>query len=161
MQVKRLTVTAMFAALCAVGGLLIIPLGIGSTALDSAPALISAAFLPPVYTGIVALLGHVASAMYAGFPLGPFHGLIALEMFIIVAVFARLHKAKRNVLKWVFFIIANGLLAPLPFYYLISPAFFIGALPSIFIATVANAGIAAVVIPALRNITTGQLGELR
>ena len=158
---KRLTVTAMFAALCAVGGLLIIPLGIGSTALDSAPALISAAFLPPVYTGIVALLGHVASAMYAGFPLGPFHALIALEMFIIVAVFARLHKAKRNVLKWVFFNIANGLLAPLPFYYLISPAFFIGALPSIFIATVANAGIAAVVIPALRNVTTGQLGELR
>lgn len=161
MQVKRLTVTAMFAALCAVGGLLIIPLGIGSTALDSAPALVSAAFLPPIYAGIVALLGHTASAMYSGFPLGPFHVLIALEMLIIVAVFARLHNAKRNVLKWAFFIIANGLLAPLPFYFLISPAFFIGALPSIFIATVANAGIAAIVIPALRNFTNGQLGELR
>ena len=161
MQVKRLTVTAMFAALCAVGGLLIIPLGIGSTALDSAPALISAAFLPPVYAGAVALIGHVASAMYAGFLLGPFHVLIALEMFIIVAVFARLHKAKRNVLKWVFFIIANGFLAPLPFYFLITPAFFIGALPSILIATVANACIAAVVMPTLKNIANGQLGELR
>lgn len=161
MQLKRLTVTAMFAALCAVGGLLTIPLGIGSTALDSAPALISAAFLPPVYAGIVALLGHTASAMYAGFLLGPFHVLIAFEMFIIVAVFARLHKAERNVLKWVFFIVANGLLAPLPFYFLISPAFFVGALPSIFIATVVNACIAAVVMPALKHVANGQLGELR
>ena len=125
MNLRRFTLTAMFAALCAVGGLLKIPLGIGSTALDSTPALMSAAFLPPVYSGIAALVGHTASAMYAGFPLGPFHVLIALEMFVIVSVFARLHKANRNVLKWVFFIIANGLLAPLPFYFLISPAFFL------------------------------------
>ncbi len=161
MQVKRLTVTAMFAALCAVGGLLIIPLGIGSTALDSAPALVSVIFLPPIYSGIVALIGHTASAMYSGFPLGPFHVLIALEMLLIVFVFARLHNAKRHLSKWLFFIIANGIIAPLPFYFLISPAFFLGALPSIFIATVANAGIAAIVIPALRNFTNDQLSELR
>lgn len=161
MKVKKLTLTAMFAALCAVGGLLKIPLGIGSTALDSTPALISAAFLPPVYSGIAALLGHSASALYAGFPLGPFHPLIALEMLGIVYVFARLHQANRNVLKWVFFIVANGLLAPLPFYFLISPAFFIGAVPGILLATVANAAIAGVVIPTLRNVWNERLGELR
>ena len=161
MKVKQLTVTAMFAALCAVGGLLKIPLGIGSTALDSTPALISAAFLPPVYSGIAALLGHSASALYAGFPLGPFHILIALEMLGIVYVFARLHQANHHLLKWVFFIVANGLLAPLPFYFLISPAFFIGAVPGILLATVANAAIAAVVIPALRNAWHERLGVLR
>lgn len=160
MELRRLTLTAMFAALCAVGGLLKIPLGIGSTALDSTPALISAAFLPPIYSGIAALLGHSASAMYAGFPLGPFHVLIALEMLLIVFVFARLHKAKRNVWKWVFFIAANGLVAPLPFYFLISPAFFIGAVPAIFIATIVNASIAAVVMPVLQNAWNGKLSEL-
>lgn len=161
MEVKRLTLTAMFAALCAVGGLLKIPLGIGSTALDSTPALISAAFLPPMYSGIAALLGHSASALYAGFPLGPFHILIALEMLGIVYVFARLHQANHHLSKWVFFIVANGLLAPLPFYFLISPAFFIGAVPGILLATVANAAIAAVVIPALQSVWNERLGELR
>lgn len=160
MRVNRLTLTAMFAAICAVGGLIKIPLGIGSTALDSTPALISAAFLPPMYSGVVALLGHVASALYAGFPLGPFHVIIALEMFVIVLVFARLHKANRNVIKWVFFIIANGVLAPLPFYFLISPAFFVGALPSIFIATVFNASIAMMAMPFLERITNHRLGEV-
>lgn len=150
----------MFAALCAVGGLIKIPLGIGSTALDSTPALMSAAFLPPMYAGGVALLGHIASALYAGFPLGPFHVLIALEMFIIVLVFARLHKANRNVLKWAFFIIANGVLAPLPFYFLISPAFFVGALPGIFIATVFNASIAMMAMPFLERIMKNRLGEV-
>lgn len=160
MNVKRFTLTAMFAALCAIGGLLKIPLGIGSTALDSTPALISAAFLPPVFSGIAALIGHLASAMYAGFQLGPFHVLIALEMFVIVLIFAKLHKAGRNVSKWVFFVIANGLLAPLPFYFLISPAFFLGAVPGIFIATVVNASIAIVAIPALQRVMSTRLGEV-
>jgi len=159
-NVKRFTLTAMFAALCAIGGLLKIPLGIGSTALDSTPALISAAFLPPVFSGIAALIGHLASAMYAGFQLGPFHVLIALEMFVIVLIFAKLHKAGRNVSKWVFFVIANGLLAPLPFYFLISPAFFLGAVPGIFIATVVNASIAIVAIPALQRVMSTRLGEV-
>lgn len=161
MALKRLTLTAMFAALCAVGGLIKIPLGIGSTALDSAPALISAAFLPPIYSGIAALLGHSASAMYAGFQLGPFHILIALEMLAIVYVFARLHQLGRNVLKWIFFIIANGLLAPLPFYFLLSPAFFIGAVPGILLATIVNAAIAAVVLPVLRSAVHKRIGEMR
>lgn len=161
MNLRRFTLTALFAALCAMGGLLKIPLGIGSTALDSTPALMSAAFLPPLYAGIAALIGHTASAMYAGFPLGPFHALIALEMFVIVLIFARLHKANRNVLKWVFFVVANGLLAPLPFYFLISPAFFLGALPGIFIATVVNAAIAGVAMPALQRIPVSRLGESR
>lgn len=161
MRVKRLVVTAMFAALCAVGGLLKIPLGIGSTALDSTPALLSVLFLPPAFSGIAALIGHVASAMYAGFPLGPFHILIAVEMLIIVFVFARLHKMGRNRSKWLFFIVANGLLAPLPFYFLISPAFFIVAVPSILLATVVNAAVAAVVMPALSRVVTPEMEELR
>ncbi|MDS9472308.1 ECF transporter S component [Sporosarcina pasteurii] len=161
MRLKQLTLAAMFAALCAIGGLLKIPLGIGSTALDSTPALVASAFLPPIYAGMTALIGHSASALYAGFPLGPFHLLIALEMLAIIYVFARLHQAKYQVSKWVFFIVANGLLAPLPFYFLISPSFYVGIVPGILIATIFNAVIAAVVLPVVQNVWRERLGVLR
>ena len=161
MQLKRLTLTAFFAALCVIGGLIKIPSNIGSLALDTVPALISAAFLPPVFSGIAAMLGHTASAMYAGFPFGPLHMLIALEMFVIVIIFARLHKAGRNLTKWAFFIVANGLIAPLPFYFLISPAFFLSAIPFLLLATIVNAVVAAVVMPALQHVVAGRMGELR
>ena len=161
MQLKKLTLTALFAALCVIGGMIKIPSGIGSLALDTVPALISAAFLPPVFSGVAAMLGHTASAMYAGFPLGPFHVLIALEMFVIVIIFARLHKAQRTIAKWLFFVVANGLIAPLPFYFLISPAFFIGALPFLLLATIVNAVVAAVVMPSLQHVVTGRMGVLK
>lgn len=121
----------------------------------------ASAFLPPIYAGMTALIGHSASALYAGFPLGPFHLLIALEMLAIIYVFARLHQAKYQVSKWVFFIVANGLLAPLPFYFLISPSFYVGIVPGILIATIFNAVIAAVVLPVVQNVWRERLGVLR
>ncbi|WP_203248421.1 ECF transporter S component [Sporosarcina beigongshangi] len=161
MRLRRMTLTALFVALCAVGGLIKIPSAVGSLALDTVPALVSAAFLPPVFSGIASMLGHTASAMYAGFPLGPFHVIIALEMFVIILIFARMHQAGFAIMKWVFFVIANGLLAPLPFYFLVSPAFFIGILPSIVVATVLNAVVAAVVLPALKHVAVNRIGALR
>ncbi|KXH83950.1 ECF transporter S component [Sporosarcina sp. HYO08] len=162
MSIKKLTVTAFFAALCAVSGFIKIPSGFGgSLALDTVPALVSAAFLPPVFSGLASLLGHTASALYAGFPLGPFHLLIALEMFVIVMFFARLHRKGYHLLKWIFFVAANGILAPLPFYFLISPAFFFGALPFLVMAAALNAIIAAFVLPALRNVLPDRLGFTR
>lgn len=161
MQLKRLTLAAFFVALCVIGGLIKIPSGIGSLALDTVPALISVAFLPPIFSGVVGMLGHMASAMNSGFMLGPLHVLVALEMFVIVIVFARLHKAGRNLTKWIFFIVANGLIAPLPFYFLISPAFFLGAVPFLLLATIVNAIVAAVVMPALQHVVDGRMGALR
>lgn len=158
MKIKTLTLAALFAALCAIGGLIKIPLGISSTALDSAPALIAVAFLSPLLAGIVALIGHLASAFYGGMPLGPFHFLIAVEMFLILYVFARMHQKGLAKTKWLFFIVANGLLAPLPFYFLISPAFFIGAVAGILIATIFNAVIAAVALPVLVTAYAKQRG---
>jgi len=73
-------------------------------------------------------------------------------MFIILFVFTKLHQAGRKVLKWVFFIFANSVLATLPFYWIISPAFFVGALPGITIATVLNAGIAMIVSPVVERV---------
>lgn len=161
MKVKQLTLAAMFAALCAVGGLFKIPLGVSSTALDSVPALVSALFLPPVIAGMTALVGHLASALFGGFMLGPFHFLIALEMLLVVYVFAKMHRANLRIGKWLFFIVANGLLAPIPFYFLISPVFFIGAVPGILLATVVNAVIAIAIMPLLKNIGRKERGKFQ
>lgn len=161
MKLKTMTLTALFAALCVVGGFIKIPSGIGSLALDTVPALLAASFLPPALVGFASMSGHIASGLYAGFPLGPIHVLIAIEMFIILYVFTRMHKAGRHIWKWVFFIVANGLVAPLPLYFIISPAFLVAAVPSIFLATVLNAAVAIIVMPALAKVTNDRMGLLK
>lgn len=152
MKLRLLTLAAMLAALCAIGAFIKIPVGISSAALDTVPALISASFLPPVYAGAASLIGHLSSSLYAGFPLGPLHIIIAVEMFVILFIFTKLHRAGKHVFKWVFFIFANSVLATLPFYWIISPMFFASALPSITIATILNAAIAMVVSPVMERV---------
>lgn len=152
-KLRLIILTALIAAICVIGSFIKVPVGMITTAaLDSAPAFISAVFLPPVFAGAAGAFGHIATGFTSGFPLGVFHGLIAIEMFVIVAVFAWLHRKGHHFLKWIFAIVANGILSPLPFYFLISPAFYLGALPSLFIATVINVAIAAVVMPILKNV---------
>lgn len=160
MNSKTVTLVAMFAALCGVGALVKVPLGISSTALDSAPVLLSVAFLPPVLAGYVGLIGHFATAFTSGFALGPLHIIIAVEMFIIIFLFAKLHRTGKHLLKWVFFISANGFLAIIPFYFLLSPQFFFAAIPSILLATIVNAVIGMVTMPLLEKWTM-RIGELQ
>lgn len=152
MKLRVLTLAAMFAALCAIGAFIKVPVGIGSAALDTVPALISASFLPPVYAGAASLIGHLSSSLYAGFPLGPLHIIIAAEMFVILFVFTKLHQSGHHVWKWIFFIFANSVLATLPFYWIISPAFFAAALPGITLATILNAAIAMIVSPVVERV---------
>ncbi|MCH7321120.1 ECF transporter S component [Solibacillus sp. MA9] len=152
-KLRLIILTALIAAICVIGSMIKVPVGMITTAaLDSAPAFISAVFLPPVFAGAAGAFGHIATGLTSGFPLGVFHVLIAIEMFVVVAVFAWLHRKGYHFLKWVFAIVANGIISPLPFYFLISPAFYIGALPSLFIATVINVAIAAVVMPVLKTV---------
>src|SRR5690606_10099226 len=135
-RLRLIILTAFIAAICRIGSFIKVPVGIvGTAALDSAPALISAIFLPPVFAGAAGALGHIATGFTSGFPLGILHLIIAAEMFIIVAVFAKMHQKGLHILKWVFVIIANGVIAPIPFYFIISPAFYIGSIAALTIAT--------------------------
>ena len=151
MNVRLITLTAMIATLCAIGALVKLPVGIGSAALDAVPALVSVAILPPVFSGIAASIGHLVSALSIGMPFGPFHALIAVEMFGVLWIFAALHQKGLHKWKWLFFVLANGVIAPLPFYFLISPAFFYGAVPSLFLASCINAGIAFLLEPVVKR----------
>ncbi|WP_102693124.1 ECF transporter S component [Rummeliibacillus pycnus] len=149
MKLRLITLTAMISALCAVGAMIKVPVGVTSAALDSAPAFLGAAFLPAPAAGIAAAIGHIVSAGVGGFPYGPFHILIALEMYIVVWGFTRLHQKNHSISKWIFAIIANGILSPLPFYWLISPKMFYGVTPGILITTIINVVIAWICLPIL------------
>ncbi|MET3575759.1 ECF transporter S component [Bhargavaea ullalensis] len=144
---RLIALTALISAMCAVGAFIKIPLGVGSAALDSSPALVSAVFLPPAAAGVAAMVGHFVSALTAGAPLGPLHILIAGEMFVIISVFAFFHRKGWHRMKWWFFIVANGFLAVLPFYWVISPAFFAASVAGILAATFVNAALGAVAMP--------------
>lgn len=151
-QLKIMVLTALTAAICVIGSLIKVPGFITTAALDSAPAFLSVIFLPPLYSGIAGGLGHLATALTSGFPLGPFHLLIAIEMFIIVLLFNLLHKKGLKLLKWIFLIVANGVLSPLPFYFIISPEFYVASFPSLIVATIINVVVVMVLMPVLGKI---------
>lgn len=158
-KLMSLTLTAMVAAICAVGAVIKIPSFVSSAALDSAPAFLSVAFLSPVLAGVAGLIGHLITALTSGFQLGPLHLIIAAEMFIVVWLFGVMHKKGMHFWKWPVALILNGVIAPLPFYFIINPAFFWGSLASIFMATVINLLIVAVVRPILSKVFVRKAGR--
>ncbi|ANU22385.1 ECF transporter S component [Planococcus donghaensis] len=147
MTTKKLALAALFISLSAIGGMIKIPLGIASIALDATPALVAVLFFSAPLVGTIAAFGHLISALFGGMPLGPFHVIIAIEMWAVVWLFAKLHHAGKHWLKWLAFIIGNGVVAAIPFYFLLSPAFFYAAVPALLIASLINAAVAALLLP--------------
>lgn len=149
---RHVTLAALFIALCGVGALLKIPGPFSSVALDLAPALLSTLFLGPVWGGVIAGCGHVISAIVGGLPLGPFHAIVAFEMLVIVYVFGRFMARGLRVVGFVFVTLATGLLAPLPFYFLLSPALYLALAPVLLFATAINCAVAWVTLPLLKRL---------
>ena len=158
-KLLTLTLTAMVAAICAIGAVIKIPSFVSTAALDSAPAFIGVVFLSPVLAGVAGLIGHFISALTSGFPYGPLHIIIAAEMFIVVWIFGVMQKNGLHFWKWPVALLLNGVIAPLPFYFIISPAFFWASLPGIFMATVINLMIVAVVMPVLSKVLVRKAGR--
>lgn len=158
-KLMNLTLTAMVAAICAIGAVIKVPSFVSTAALDSAPAFLSVVFLSPVFAGVAGMIGHFITALTSGFPLGPLHIIIALEMFVVVWIFGVMHKKGLNLWKWPVALVLNGIIAPLPFYFIISPAFFLGALPSLFMATLINLVIVAVAMPVISKVFVRKEGR--
>ncbi|GKU84655.1 ECF transporter S component [Niallia sp. NCCP-28] len=149
---RKISVYALFIALSAVGAAFKIPSSVGSIGLDSFPSLIAGVLLGGISGGVIAAVGHVLSAFLGGFPLGPFHVIIGLEMFLLVFVYSWLHKKYSIYIGSIIFIIANSVVLPLPFLFLISEKFYFAAIPSLFIGAVLNGAVAAVLLPRLQLI---------
>lgn len=152
-KTKLLTLTAMFAALAVIGSFIKIPVPPGSAALDSTAAFVSMAFLPAPLAAAAGAIGHIATALTSGFPLSlPIHLLIAVEMAVVVGVATLIYKRGRRAMSWVWIIVANGILSPIPFYFILSPAVYIAVAPGILIATSINVVVAAILIPVLQRV---------
>lgn len=86
----------------------------GSIAFDSMAAFFAALFISPVAGAIVGLLGHLISAMSAGFPLTmPMHIIVSLQMFGIIYIFGALWKKTNPIVAIGGGIILNGPMAAL------------------------------------------------
>lgn len=149
---RNVALAALFIALCGIGALLKIPGPFSSVALDLAPALISTLFLGPVWAGVISAFGHLISAFTGGLPLGPFHAIVALEMLVIVLVFGLMMKRGWRAAGFLFVTLATGLIAPLPLYFLISPALYMTLVPVLLVATAINSVVAWVALPFLKRI---------
>lgn len=139
----------MFTALSVVGASIKIPAIVGSVALDVFPALLAAALINSRGGAMVAAFGHLISALLGGFPLGPMHFLIAVEMALLVWIFGVFNKNNQKIAAIAVFILGNSFAAPMPFIFLISKAFYFSIVPSLLIGSILNTGIALFVIPRL------------
>lgn len=78
----RLTRISALSALSVIGSFIHLPGPVQTVAFDSAPGFFAALFFGPVDGAVVCGLGHVATAIVNGFPLGVLHLPIALGLAI-------------------------------------------------------------------------------
>lgn len=144
--VRRTVAVGLLTALSVAGSFVKIPSVIGTPALDSLPAYFAAAALGLPEGALVAVLGHLATALTAGFPLTPaVHALAALLTAAAVVTFGAIARPGRPVAAVLVAVLANGVLAPAALLGVpgLGVAFFAAACPSLIAATGINAGLAA------------------
>lgn len=94
MKTKKLTITAMFIALCFIGANIKIA---GTIAFDSLPAFLGTLMLGPVYGAVIGMIGHFLTAATSGFPFGlPAHLMIMCDMALTMALFGMTFKMLRK-----------------------------------------------------------------
>lgn len=160
MSTKKISILALFLALAVIGASIKIPAFIGSIALDVFPALLAAVLLGRESGAIVAGFGHMISALIGGMPLGPIHFIIAVEMALIVWVFAIIYQTGKRKIAGLVFVIVNSLLAPFPMIFLFGIEFYMSVLLPLFIGACFNVVIAFVFIPRLEHIFKDRLAKV-
>lgn len=155
MNARKISILAFFIALSVVGAMIKIPAIIGSVALDAFPALLAAAILGGGAGAIVGGLGHMASALIGGMPMGPLHFIVAIEMAVLCFFFAFFYRKGKKLLASIVFVVGNAFVAPLAFIPFFDLAFYIALVPSLFVGAVLNTILALVAIPRLRSFFEG------
>ncbi len=150
MTVQKISSISLFIALSVVGALIKIPSPVGSVALDLFPALVAVVLLGKKSGAVVGAFGHLASAFLVAMPLGLFHLMIAGEMALLVWLFGLLYDSNRFGAASVF-VFLNGLVASIPFIYIMSLEFYIAITPSLLIASTLNVAIAWILLPRLQS----------
>jgi uncharacterized membrane protein len=157
MNIKKLCLIALMIALSAVGASIKIPAVVDSVALDALPALLAAVLFGVRAGAVTGALGHLLSALIGGFPLGPMHILIALEMAVLVWIFGILYEKGKKIISGIVFITGNAFVAPIPFIFLMNKGFYAVIVPSLLIGSVINTVLAFILIPRLSSLTQHRL----
>lgn len=147
---KQLALFTAFVSLAVAGSFIKIPSTIGSVAFDSMPALAAAALMSPWSGLAVACFGHLLTAALAGFPLGPLHLVVAVQMGLLGFFYGVLYIKNAKTAATLMFIIGNGVLAPLCFWPVLGKAVVLGLIPSLLAAAVLNGLTALVIIPRIK-----------
>jgi uncharacterized membrane protein len=142
MSSRKIVWLAFAFALSVIGSFIKIPAFVGTVGLDVFPSLVVASIYSVGMGGLVAGMGHLLSALLAGFPLGPLHVLVAFEMVLCVFVYGYLYKSGKKKMAAIVFWIGNAIISPLPFIFLINWTFFIAMVPSLMIGSAFNVVIA-------------------
>lgn len=83
-----------------------------TVAFDSMPAFVGGILLSPVIGGLIALLGHLFTALMSGFPFTvPVHIVIAIEMFVIVYLTSRIYNKGKTIIALIVGTSLNGVVA--------------------------------------------------
>jgi hypothetical protein len=162
-NIRKMSLIALFIALSVIGAAIKIPAIIGSVALDVFPALLAGAFFGAVPGAIVGGFGHMVSALIGGMPLGPLHLIVAISMTLLVYIFSKLFQPGKRMLAYIIFVLGNTLIAPLPFIFILDVAFYVALVPSLLVGSLFNVIIAWLMIPRLVTIFQGayQKGEAK
>lgn len=152
MNIKKISLISLFIALSVIGASIKIPAIVSSVALDMVPALTAGALLGSLPGALVALFGHLVSALIGGMPLGPFHFLIAVEMALLVWLFTFIYGKGKRTIASILFVIGNTFVSPLPFLFIMGSGFYIGMIPSLLIGAVLNTILALLLAPRLASV---------
>ncbi|MEL7565491.1 MAG: ECF transporter S component [Clostridiales bacterium] len=158
MNVRRLVRIALLVALSVVGASIKIPSILGTPAFDSMPGYFAAAVLGRKEGALIAALGHIFTALTAGFPLSlPIHLLTAVEMGICAYVFGFLFRKTNSLIAIIVATVLNGVGAPTTMIPIMGMPVFYALITPLLIASGLNIVIAAVLakIPGINLVVRG------
>lgn len=141
---------SVLAALSVVGSFIHLPSPVPSVAFDSAPGFFAALYFGPVEGFCVLGLGHLATAVVSGFPLGILHFPIAVGLAVAGAAVGVINR------KWSFIpAIVTGVVINTALVVVAIPVLGLAATlsftPFLFLAAAVNATVATLVYLALRR----------
>lgn len=96
------------------------------------------------------------SALIGGLPLGIFHLFIAAEMCLLVFVFTKIYQTGNQFVSYMWFVLGNGIILPLPFFVFLGKGFYVSMVPVLLIGAVVNGMIAKLLIPRLESFLNGR-----
>jgi len=151
LSVKFITLCGFFIAL-SVAGAFLKPFG-NSIAFDSMPAFLAASMLGPLAGALTGLLGHLISSAIVGFPFTlPIHLIVAVEMAVVMVIYAFLARKINIVVSAVIAVVLNGVAATALLIPMLGKPFFFAMIGPLTLVAAINVVIAVLIHRALDGI---------